>query len=256
MNWTIIGCGWLGTDLAKSLLQNGNAVIGTCTSREKQIVLKKKGINSIVFNSNSQFSAEIIDFSEIVVLSIPPFNRNKPTDYANYLVQIIKQFKLTTQFIFLGSTGIYPNRDGHYNEDYAFEQKDQKTVLHNAENELHLILKERLTILRLGGLFGEDRHPVYHLAGKKNLQNPVGKVNLVDKKDIILIIQELVKKKKLGQIYNIVFPDHPTREEYYVDKAKSFKIKPPTFNDSNSIVREISSKKVQIVLNYTFQHRI
>ena len=101
MNWTIIGCGWLGTSLAQSLLQNGDVVYGTTTSRERQFSLLQQGIKATIFNVNSQISTELIDISEVVVLSIPPFDKNNPLTYGESLVHLVQQFKSTTQFIFL-----------------------------------------------------------------------------------------------------------------------------------------------------------
>lgn len=256
MNWTIIGCGWLGTRLAKSLLQNGNNVLATTTSSENQLILLQKGINSTVFKLTSQISTEIIDFSEIVVLSIPPFSREKPVEYGNALSELVNQFKSTTQFIFLGSTGIYPQKSGLFSEEYEFDKKEQANSLFQAEKKLVRCLKHRLTILRLGGLFGNDRHPIYHLAGKIGVKNPLGKINFAGDNDIIFIIQELASQKKLGGIFNLVFPEHPTREEYYSQKAKKLNLIAPKFEDVTSITREITSEKIQSVLNFRFKHEI
>jgi 3-hydroxyisobutyrate dehydrogenase-like beta-hydroxyacid dehydrogenase len=42
----IIGCGWLGIPLAKSLVRNGYLVNGSTTSFEKLIVLETEKINA------------------------------------------------------------------------------------------------------------------------------------------------------------------------------------------------------------------
>lgn len=256
MNWTIIGCGWLGTRLAETLLEKKEQVIGTTTSAEKQIKLQEKGIKSVIFNLNSQISTEIIDYSELVVLSIPPINKENPSYYSTALLDLVVQFKSTTQFIFLSSTGVYPQKNGTFTEDYEFLHDERNSSLFQAEKKLSDYLQSRLTILRLGGLFGEDRHPIFHLKGKSNIKNPEGKINFVGQSDIIRVILQLVKQQKTGEIYNIVYPEYPTRKNYYLAKAEQLQLPPPNFEQSTSIVREISSEKVQNQLNFSFKQKI
>ena len=256
MNWTIIGCGWLGTSLGEALVKKDDQVIGTTTSNENSSSLTEKGIKHYSFQLNSQISNEIIDNSEIVIISIPPFDRNEPTKYGESLIHLVKQFNPKTRFIFLSSIGIYPQKDGVFDENYDFEPDEKTTSLYQAEKQLSGYLKKRITILRLGGLFGDDRHPVFSLSGKTNVKNPEGKINFVGKNDVIQIIQEIVQQNKFGEIFNVVFPNYPKRLNYYTQKAKELSITPPEFELSKNINREISSQKVQNSLNYKFKHEI
>ena len=256
MNWTIIGCGWLGTSLTEVLLNGGDEVIATTTRIEKKSALEQKGIKTIILNVNSQISTEIIDFSEIVVLSVPPFNKSNPTYYGDALENLVQQFPSKTKFLFLSSTGIYPQKNGIYTEEYDFKIEEQNNSLFQAEKKLSEALESRLTILRLGGLFGEGRHPIYQLSGRENLANPQGKINFVGKNDVISILKKTVQQNKFGELFNVVFPEHPTRENYYTLKAKELNLLPPSFNFSPGIIREIPSVKVQNVLNYKFKHSI
>lgn len=256
MNWTIIGCGWLGTRLAESLIENGDQVIGTTTQPDRLMELERKGIISLQFSLNSQISNDIIDFTQVLVISVPPFNRDIIHDYGNALVNLVNQFHPQTKFFFLSSTGVYPSKSGLYHEDYCFEETEQQTALYQAEKKLMDCLENRLTILRLGGLFGADRHPVYHVAGKQNLKDPDGKINFVGEKDVIGIIKELVKQNKSGGIYNLVYPSHPTRKSYYLQLCKLLNLPCPTFTGSPSCVREISSQKIQNSINFEFRQII
>lgn len=256
MNWTIIGCGWLGTSLGETLVQNGDAVIGTTTTLNKQEFFTKKGIKNEIFTLNSQISTQIIDFSEIVVLSIPPVDRNNPLRYGEFLVHLVNQFNSKTNFIFLSSTGIYPQKDGVFDEDYHFKPDEKPTSLYQAEKQLSEFLKNRLTVLRLGGLFGNDRHPIYSLNGKTDVKNPEGIINFVGKKDVISVIQLIAKQQIFGEVFNVVYPSYPSRKMYYEQKAKELDLLAPTFDYSPSIVREINSIKIQNKLGFIFDEPI
>ena len=76
------------------------------------------------------------------------------------------------------------------------------------------------------------------------------------KKDIIFVVQELAAQKKLGGIYNLVYPEHPTREKYYLKKAKELNLVAPKFDYTTNIIREIDSNKIQSTLNFKFMHEI
>ena len=73
---SILGCGWLGLPLAKTLIEKGNSVKGSTTSIEKIIILKELEIepytislsaNEIKGNINS-----FLDQSEVLIINIPP----------------------------------------------------------------------------------------------------------------------------------------------------------------------------------------
>jgi nucleoside-diphosphate-sugar epimerase len=52
----------------------------------------------------------------------------------------------------------------------------------------------KTTILRFGGLIGEDRNPIRFLAGRENLENPDAPINLIHQTDCIGIILRIIEK--------------------------------------------------------------
>ena len=123
--------------------------------------------------------------------------------------------------------------------------------------ESELVLSQadfETSIIRFGGLIGDDRHPVRFLSGRKNIENPNAPINLIHQEDCIGIIISVVKLHAWNEIFNAVAPFHPTREEYYVKKAVALGLGLPEFNYSNSSVgKTISSEKIQNRLKYTFK---
>ena len=118
------------------------------------------------------------------------------------------------------------------------------------------------TILRFGGLIGEDRHPIKFLAGKTNVENPDAPINLIHQEDCIGIIVEMLNRvqhdREIGNVvFNAVTPQHPARKEYYTQKAIENNLSLPIFDDSKkSVGKLISSKKVEEVLAYKFTAEI
>jgi nucleoside-diphosphate-sugar epimerase len=113
------------------------------------------------------------------------------------------------------------------------------------------------TILRFGGLIGEDRHPIKFLAGRENLENPEAPINLIHQEDCIGIIGAVLDKNCWNETFNAVAPQHPTRQEYYHKKAENLKLPFPNFaKNLETKGKLISSTKVETVLHYSFRKKV
>lgn len=269
---SILGCGWLGLPLAKKLIEKGISVNGSTTSESKLSILENAGINPFLVilsevegNIESEsISGNIDDFlaeSEILIIDIPPKLRAVSSDSNKIFVQKMENLnpfieKSTIQkVLFISSTSVY----GDDNELITEE------TIPNPETESgkQLILAEAIlqknknfetTILRFGGLIGEDRHPVKFLAGKENLENPDAPINLIHLKDCIAIIEEIINQEKWNEVFNAVAPFHPSRENYYTLKAKEQNLVLPKFSSEKSNIKKvISSEKIENILNYQFK---
>jgi nucleoside-diphosphate-sugar epimerase len=111
----------------------------------------------------------------------------------------------------------------------------------------------KTSILRFGGLIGEDRHPIKFLAGRKNIENPNAPINLIHQDDCIGIILEIIESNSWNETFNAVTPFHPSRKEYYTQKAIDSNLALPEFIAENSILgKTISSSKIKNILKYSF----
>ena len=112
----------------------------------------------------------------------------------------------------------------------------------------------KTTVIRFGGLIGEDRHPIHFLAGRKNIENPEAAINLIHQKDCIGIIKAVIEQDCFGESFNAVAPFHPTRKEYYTQKAMELGLLLPEFvNSKLAVGKIIDSNLLFSELNYTFQ---
>ena len=85
-------------------------------------------------------------------------------------------------------------------------------------------------------------------------------MNLIQREDCIGIIikaLDFAYIDKWGETFNVVAPQHPTRKNYYQKKAHQFNLPLPNFvEDTKSKGKIISSKKVETILDYSFQKEI
>ena len=261
---SILGCGWLGLPLAKSLLKKGFSVKGSTTSLAKIPVLRDNGIEAFQIEvSEAGISGNMNSFlknSEILIIDIPPKLRS--TSNGNFVKKIKKLIPFikkssVQKVIFISSTAVY-------NDDYSTVTETTQTNP-DTESGKQLLEVEKLflltifdfgtTIVRFGGLIGEDRHPVHFLAGKENLGNPGAPVNLIHQVDCIGIIEKIIELDCWNDTFNAVAPFHPTRKEYYTQKATELGLPLPQFADTaTSFGKTIFSNKVEDDLNYRFQN--
>lgn len=247
MKIAIVGYGWLGLPLAKSLRLEDHDLIGTSTTQSKVESLNAEGLKAIFFTGEAteELKLELAD-SDWIVLTIPPSGN---VDYLSVLNEIVTAISATSQVIFTSSIGVYREVNGLVNEQSQLKE-DHPVV--KAERFLQDELENRLTILRLGGLIGEDRHPVNYLAGRKDLEGGENPVNLIHLEDVINAIKAIIKNNVIGKIFNLVYPDHPTKKEYYSTMAEKMKLQIPQFIEDNAKGKIVDGSLISKRINFEY----
>jgi nucleoside-diphosphate-sugar epimerase len=276
---SILGCGWLGLPLAKSLLSKGYEVKGSTTSQSKLDVLKSAGISPFQIQlEEHQIIGTIEDFlkeTDVLVIDIPPglrreISTSNEMTFVNKVKTLIPFIEKSgiQKVIFVSSTSVYGDS---YNFSTSLEVTEETKPNPDTESGKQLVIAETLlqsnsyfktTIIRFGGLLGDDRHPVKFLAGRTNVENPDAPVNMIQREDCIGIIEKSLDFARddnweWNQTFNAVAPQHPTRKEYYHKKAQILNLPLPIFAENlESKGKIISSKKVETILGYSFQQEI
>ncbi len=268
---SILGCGWLGLPLAKILISKGFSINGSTTSEEKLEVIKNAGINPFLIKIKSNRVVgeveKFLEHSEIIIIDIPPNLRDGSTE--SFIEKIEQSIPFLEQssikkIIFVSSTSVYSGYN--LSTDFALEDKFKVTedTIAVPENEsgIQLLASEKVfqanknfktTIIRFGGLIGEDRNPIRVLAGRKNIENPNAPINFIHQRDCIGIIEKIIELDVWNETFNGVTPYHPTRKDYYTKKAIAFGLEVPEFNDlKHSTGKIVSSEKVEKNLGYQF----
>ncbi len=259
---SFLGCGWLDLPLAKSLLQKGFSVNGSTTSTEKILVLKNSGISSFeIILEGKTISGNIQVFlkgSETLIIDIPPKLRgNSKENFIEKMETLIPYIENSTikNVLFVSSTSVYA-------EDNSLVTEDTKPQPETEGGRQLLAVEQILlgnshfktTTLRFGGLIGEDRNPVRFLAGRKNIESPKAFINLIHQEDCIGIILKILAKESWNETYNAAAPFHPSREDYYTQKAVELNLVAPEFNyEMPTFGKIILSNKVENSLEYTFK---
>lgn len=230
---SIIGLGWIGLPLAQLLQKSGQDVVGSTTSAQKLEKLKEQGVNAVHFSLipfPQGLSFQKLFASEVLVINIPP--RTRSTDGKLYLEQLKFLRSIVDQsdiqkIIFVSSTGVYPNQ----NQEEVYSEEELITT-QTAGNVIQLkgenIFKgdKALTIVRFGGLLGDDRIPGKYVAGRENV-NSNNRVNYIYRNDAVRMLAWIIEKELWNEVYNGVAPLHPTRKEVYERNMLDLGLDPP-----------------------------
>lgn len=244
---SILGCGWLGLDLALDLINKGYSVKGSATSSSSFNNLKTKAIPAFIVDINKRESV-ISDFllSDVLIISIT----SKSIDDFKYLITQIEKSNIK-KVIFISSTSVYPNT----NEVVTEETTIKTSQLTEIES---LFRKNKLfqsTIIRFGGLFGYNRQPGNFFKKDKKIENPEGYINFIHRDDCIQIIKKIIKNNTWNQTLNACADSHPKRRDFYKNEFQKLGKPEPLFNEESlNDYKVVTSEKLKSLLNYTFKY--
>lgn len=259
---SILGCGWLGLPLAKALLENGFSVKGSTTSNDKISILENIGIQAFQMElAETKIQGEVDSFlenSKVLIIDVPPKLRgNSNENFVSKIKNVIPFIEKSTveNVLFISSTSVYGEENLVVTEETELNPDTESgKQLVQTEQLLQSNPNFKTTVLRFGGLIGEDRHPIKFLAGRKNIENPNAPINLIHQDDCIGIILEIIESNSWNETFNAVTPFHPSRKEYYTQKAIDLNLDLPEFKEEHSgSGKIISSSKIETFLGYSFR---
>ncbi|HEX8577714.1 MAG TPA: SDR family NAD(P)-dependent oxidoreductase [Flavobacterium sp.] len=261
---SILGCGWLGLPLGKALVKDGFSVNASTTSPDKIPLLENSGLHPFIIELKETAAIGNLNCflhnATTLVIDIPPKLRGE--NAANFVLKIqnIVSFieKSTIEnVLFISSTAVFADENNFVTETTVPNPETGSGIqLLATEKLLQQNTAFRTTVLRFSGLIGDDRHPIRSMAGRDNLENPLGPVNLIHQDDCIAIIQKIITYNFWGETLNATSPQHPQRQAYYIQKAIDFNLPVPQFIPGPASGKTIDATPLIEKLGYTFLKEI
>jgi nucleoside-diphosphate-sugar epimerase len=265
MSIAILGLGWLGVPLAQKLIEDGFYVKGSTTTETKIPNLKKLGVDAHWIKLTSagiegNVSAFLENCSQLIIDIPPQLRKSTSESFVEKMKILIPKIEKSTvkKVIFISSTSVFSDSN-QIVTDETLPDPDTESgkQLWETEELLHQNSFFQTTVIRFGGLIGKDRHPIYFLAGKKDLENPDAPINLIHQTDCVQIISIFLNSIENPKSINAVAPQHPTRKDYYTQKALDLNLEPPIFKtNTESIGKRIDSRFLIKKLGYQFIEKI
>ena len=268
---SILGCGWLGRPLGQRLVDRDVRVRGSTTTPEKVDALRQDGIEPYHLVLDPDLSGDdpsSVFQSPILVLNVPP---PRGTDdvrtYHRRQIDAVRSAAADGDvewILFASSTGVYPNVERTVTEaDQPPGQPEALPGSRRSTGEALLDVEGRLmdddrfetTVVRFGGLYGNDRHPGRFLAGRTNVGRPEAPVNLIHRDDCVALLLTLLEQNVRDDVFNACADAHPTRRAVYTRAAEVLGLDPPTFDESDTTTgKVVDNQKVKTRTGYQFLH--
>ncbi len=251
---SVLGAGWLGSPLALQLKSNGHELKVSTTTPEKISFFNDNEIESFIVNVGSENDADnlnkLLSDTDILIITIPPGRTQQVegnyVDKIKAVIPFIEKHSIK-EVVYTSSTTVYLSLQGLVSEKtpiVPISEMDQQ--IFEIENLLLNNSNFNATILRLGGLIGEDRHPVQFIIKREIIGDANNPVNMVHRNDIVRFVEKIVESEIPNEIFNIVAPVKLNRRDFYTREAKKLGLSPlPEFiNNHNADMRKVSGEKI------------
>lgn len=229
----IVGLGWLGEPLYKMLLADDHALVGSTTQADKVEMFRDRGWNVRRFflspKPEGEGYADLFNV-DILYVNIPPFSRGMHESFHPEQIRQIKKMVVSNgvkKVIYVSATSVYPSQNQEAREqDVVTIENTERPGLFTAEHIWKEDAAYDLTIIRFGGLLGDDRVPGRSFSGKPGVagHHPA---NYVYRHDAARAIKWVIDRGLWNETYNVVAPMHPKKSEIYENNAKRLGFLPP-----------------------------
>ncbi|NQU64431.1 MAG: hypothetical protein HQ517_09145 [SAR324 cluster bacterium] len=202
----ILGLGFLGQEIAR---QAAFSESYWATKREVLSVDAEavRPLNLFSFNwEQSGHWARLPSFPSALILTIPPIcaTVEKEVERLRAWGEWMRQHRpLSKTLVYISTTGVYPNRNGNWDETSLFEPDSLKGALRLA-TEKTLAEFFNLKVLRAGGIYGKNRHIGHRILSGEPVPEGNRHVHRIHVSDLARIVLRAVAEKTFPSPINVV----------------------------------------------------
>lgn len=222
----IAGAGYLGMPLAQQLQAASYAVsVSSRTARE--------GVSWQAWDFSANSAVQDFQVADTWVVLLPPSSSNDYVAHMRHLCAQAQQLQLA-HVVYASSTSVYGS------EVRVCDEKSR--VAPESDNAKQIVMCEQIwqnsglpciSILRLGGLYDDERHPVRRLSGRVAIKGGKHPVNVVSRSGAVTALARHVAHAQ-GGVFNVVEAAHPSRSEFYSQEALRLGLPLPEFDASDA----------------------
>jgi|GEM_PF-4793555 len=240
---SVVGYGRVGSKVARLFLEAGFAVRSISRSLKAdlpehpdfQFFQEEISVASHFFKAPEWVS------SDCVVICLPPSAGRSV--FLNIFSSLHDGF--SGKVILISSTSVYSGLEGDVDEQAELiHAPDSRSGRQSEVEETLELFPFDKVILRCGGLLGRGRHPGRFFSSGLGSGHESDPVNLVNEWDVARAVF-FCYSKGLNGIFNCVYPDYPSKGDYYNRAALAVGGLPVKFGSGTEPQRRVFSIKLR-----------
>ncbi|WP_319421506.1 NAD-dependent epimerase/dehydratase family protein [Pleurocapsa sp. FMAR1] len=255
MKALIIGCGYVGSKVARLWHEAGNEVTVTTTTPSKRSTLEAIADKVVILTGDDLATLkQVLADREVVLLSVGAKQRSQEGYTKAYLktaknvVTALKTNDSVKQLIYTSSYGILSNQNGDTVDEAISVNPATEIgqILHQTEKVLFSASEKKLNIciFRLSGIYGTGRELIKIFKGRAGTTRPgEGKdyTNWIHVDDIARAIA-FAQQQQLQGIYNLTSDEVLTTKEFFQKLFQAHNLTDITWDSSQTSSRTLNLK--------------
>jgi nucleoside-diphosphate-sugar epimerase len=259
---TILGCGYLGSALAKQCISKGWTVSALTRNSAKAKDLRAMGVDKVIEAQieDENWHDQLDSSQDFVVNCVGAASSDAQGYISSYIegqdsvMKWLQQGSVKT-FVFTSSTSVYPQSGKRFVDETAscVGVSEKGGLLLAAEQKCFPPVSSisRSFILRLSGLYGPGRHLLMNKVkqGEDIDGNEDRILNLIHRDDAANAVISCLQadESNLGRIYNVSDGTHATRGQIVAWLAESLNLSTPSFkgdDEEGTPNRKVSNNRI------------
>lgn len=231
----VIGCGYLGSRVARHWRDVGCRVFVTTRNPEHARDYRELGLEPIVCDVLDHASPKTLPSARTVFYGIGLDRSSGQSTHAVYvdgLANVLAALPRPDKFIYIGSASVYGQTDGEWvDEDSPTEpQEESGRICLEAEQLLRRQMPDAI-ILRFGAIYGPGRllRQKAIETGEPIVGNPDKWLNLIHVDDGMRAVLAAAERARPGGIYNVCDGEPVQRRMFFAQLARTLGAPEPRF---------------------------
>ncbi|HGG8619738.1 TPA: SDR family oxidoreductase [Neisseria meningitidis] len=235
---SITGLGYLGLPLAQKFYQHGSRVAAIKRSLTSDDINLLIHLDTFDLGSTDAFQTALWRHhadKPVWFFLLPPSSLTHYADTVKQWAELARACNVQ-HLIFTSSTSVYGDTARECDET-ATPDPQTESARQILAAEQHLLDSgiSNIDILRLGGLYCAERHPVSRLVQKQNIPGGNRPINIVHRNIAVESLFQTAFNPGGRRLKNIIEPRHPTRREFYTEEAAKLGLPALDFAPDDSV---------------------
>lgn len=235
---SITGLGYLGLPLAQKFYRHGCRVAAIKRSLTSDDINLPIHLDTFDLGSTDAFQTALWRHhadKPVWFFLLPPSSLTHYADTVKQWAELAWACNVQ-HLIFTSSTSVYGDT-AHECDETATPDPQTESARQILAAEQHLLDSgiSNIDILRLGGLYCAERHPVSRLVQKQNIPGGNRPINIVHRNIAVESLFQTAFNPGGRRLKNIIEPRHPTRREFYTEEAAKLGLPAPDFAPDDSV---------------------